>query len=416
MLASYPASHRSTMQQATQTCANNIVYLAATALLTLAASGYGAATVTVAAQTLKVSDAALAARARLASARMMLDRRMAAGAGRGLQVWGQGDIQTLGSAYDGNLWTSYVGVDTPLTDRWLAGVSVARSGGDAVWRWPWVNGRLKTTLAAVHPYVQWSDGATSVAALAGAGWGEAEHVRLSPAAGGLPHVPKATGPLETAALGLRLGLVEVRRRLFVSSSGAQFGVRGDAAWAQLATEEGAEAVDALTARADRVRVGVAASRLHRPGGLVLSPFGEAHLRWDGGGLGGGLELAGGLLLVGGIVRIDAQARVLLHDYPERGAGVTLSLGDQNRPGWWLSVSPRWGDPLSAAALWQNEVYRRYLPGGRVHLRPAKGALARTGAPADSVRTCPPNRNRGPSQDCSPDPNHVSRAPFGNRVP
>ena len=53
--------------------------------------------------------------------------------GRRWQLWGQGDVQTFQGApstvsgYDGDLRTAYVGVDTWLTDRWLAGVAVARS-------------------------------------------------------------------------------------------------------------------------------------------------------------------------------------------------------------------------------------------------------------------------------------------------
>ena len=65
------------------------------------------------------------------------------------------------------------------------------------------------------------------------------------------------------------------------------------------------------------------------------------------------------------MRIDAQGWVLaLHSadgYRERGAAVTLTVGGQGGEG--LSLSPHWGDAAAGTgALWQEEVYRRYLPG------------------------------------------------------
>ena len=47
---------------------------------------------------------------------------------------------------------------------------------------------------------------------------------------------------------------------------------------------------------------------------------------------------------------------------ERGAGVTLSVGRRDRQELSLSVSPSWGDAADAGGtLWQEQVYRRYLP-------------------------------------------------------
>ena len=134
------------------------------------------------------------------------------GAGRRWQVWGQGDVQAFqgepsaAAGYDGELLTGYAGVDTWVTERWLAGLAVARSRGRGDWRAGGSQGALATTLTAVHPYVQWSDGATSVWATAGGGWGAAENVRRS-------------GRRGASGLGLRLGLVELRRRLAVRGAG-----------------------------------------------------------------------------------------------------------------------------------------------------------------------------------------------------
>ena len=109
----------------------------------------------------------------------------ASGSGRRWQVWGQGDVQTFQGApsaitgYDGELQPACAGVDTRVTERWLAGAAVARSRGHGNWRAGGSRGALATTLTAVHPYVQWSDATTSVWATAGGGWGAVENVRRS---------------------------------------------------------------------------------------------------------------------------------------------------------------------------------------------------------------------------------------------
>lgn len=284
--------------------------------------------------------------------------------GRRWGVWGQGDVQAFDgtptvfghdAGYDGDVWTSYLGVDARLSERWLAGVAVARSGGRGAWRVGSSSGRLRTTLTALQPYLQWSDGTTSVWMMAGGGWGVAENVR------------DATGLVGGADLGLGIGLVDMRRRAGVGAGGTAFRFRADAAWARLRTGDGLESVDRLAAAVNQQRVGVEVSRPVWIGGLSIEPFGEAHLRLDGGAgeTGIGAEVAVGLRARSGIVRIDAQGRSLaLHSaagYRERGAGVTLTVGGQKGEGPSLSVSPRWGAAAGTDALWQDEVYRRYLP-------------------------------------------------------
>ena len=77
--------------------------------------------------------------------------------GRRWQVWGQGDIQTFAGApssaigYDGDVRTAYVGVDTALSERWLAGVAVSRSFGSGDWRAGGTRGALSTRLTAAYP-------------------------------------------------------------------------------------------------------------------------------------------------------------------------------------------------------------------------------------------------------------------------
>ena len=248
--------------------------------------------------------------------------------------------------------TGYVGLDRVLTERWLAGVAVSRSNGAGDWRTGSAEGRLTTRLTAVHPYLSWADGATSVWAMAGGGWGTAENARTSGA-----------DDSGESALDLRLGLFEVRRRL-----AGWFGLRADAAWARLSTERGEETIHGKMVAVHQQRLGIELTGPVRLGGLSLEPFGEASVRRDGGAgqTGTGVEVSGGLRAVGGPVRLDAQGRLLVRHsaagYEERGMGVTLSIGGQSGEGLSLSVSPRWGDQaMGGGALWQEEIHHRNQP-------------------------------------------------------
>ena len=96
-------------------------------------------------------------------------------------VWGQSDLQSFAgehsptARYDGDLWTTYVGVDARLSERWLAGVAVSRSRGNGDWNVGASTGRLTTTLTSVQPYLRWSDGGTTIWATGGGGPGTARN-------------------------------------------------------------------------------------------------------------------------------------------------------------------------------------------------------------------------------------------------
>ena len=281
--------------------------------------------------------------------------------GRSWQVWGQGDIQTFAgtpsaAGYQGDVRTAYVGVDTALSEHWLAGVAVSRAFGGGDWRVGSSRGALSTRLTTAYPFVRWSDGPTSVWATAGGGWGSAANVR-------------ASGRTGTSDLSLQVGLAEVRREIGAPGGGVRFAARADAAWAQLRTAAGEETIDAQTAAVNQVRAGAELSRPVRwDNGLSLSPFSELHVRRDGGAgqTGTGLEVVAGTRLAAGRLRMDAQGRLLvLHSasgYRERGVGLTLGVGSRDRTGLSLSVSPRWGDTATGGGtLWQGPVHRRYVP-------------------------------------------------------
>ena len=288
-----------------------------------------------------------------------------AGAGGRWRVWGQGDLQSFRGApseaagYDGDLRTAYLGMDARLSERWLAGVAVARSAGAGNWHVGSSSGRLTTDLTVLHPYLRWGGQDTGVWALAGIGRGTAENVRA------------LAGKQGASPLSLALGLVEGRRRLGALSGGrVEVDLRGEASWARLRTGAGDETVDGLEAGVRRVRTGVEATLpFGGPGGSQVAPFGAVSTRHDGGAgqTGLGLEFAGGLRFTGGQVRVEAQGRMLaLHTatgYEERGVSVTATVGGgQYEPGLNASLRPHWGaQGMGAQTLWQDQ-FQTYTQG------------------------------------------------------
>ena len=174
----------------------------------------------------------------------------------------------------------------------LASVAVARSFGVGSWRIEGAEGRLDTRMTAVHPYVHWSRGRTSIWAIGGMGRGTAER--------------SGNGRDGNAAdLGIGLRLVEARRQVAGGGGGIQVGLRGEVSFARFATGASGD----LDAGAYRTRAGVEASRSWSSGGgLSVEPFGRVSTRYDGGAgqTGVHLELEGGARVSGGILRIECR--------------------------------------------------------------------------------------------------------------
>ena len=287
----------------------------------------------------------------------------AASPGTRWTAWGQADVQMFqggqeGEGYSGSLLTTYVGVDAKLTDRWLAGLAVARSRSEADWNFGGATGVLNTEVVSLQPYVRWSDSKTSLWAMFGGGGGDLVNERAR------------YGLAEENGLGLRLGLMEARRRLGRTSGGVELALRGDASWAQLSTSEGSELAGGLDVAVHQLRVGIDVSSSVNLANTTFEPFGEVHVREDGGSgdTGTGLELSGGLRVNRGIFRVEGMGRILaLHSadgYSERGASLTLSVGEgAQQPGLTLSLQPQWGAPaMGSQMLWQDQLYRREVGG------------------------------------------------------
>ena len=331
-------------------------------------------------------------------------------------VWGQFDRQSFAgepspaARYDGDLRTTYVGVDARLRDRWLAGVAVSHSRGDGDWNVGTSTGRLSTRLTSVQPYLRWSDGGTTIWATAGGGSGLAENERL------------LYGRQEESALGLRLGLVEVRRRLATVGPGVELQLRGDASWARLTTAAGDALIDALEVDVRQLRVGIDVSRpVRTAGGTLVEPFGEVHARRvPRRRHGPAAGAARGRRLPGARRRRDAErGRWRAATGPDALAGAALGgAGDgQRRVMAGPAVPPARGRHARRAARRTGARYARRLrpaaPGGRPvdavrHLRPVAVRAAPAGrTPAQPARTA---RAGGVGRTLRPAPSGPRRTP------
>ncbi len=293
-----------------------------------------------------------------------LPLREQSGGGR-WALWGQGDLRSFeGTDYAGDLTTGYAGLDFRASERWVAGLSVSRGGGEMAYS---VRGgrdrQIATTMTGVYPYLRWQVGRnTEVWTIVGMGWGDLENERA--------------GQREQSDLSMRMGVVGVRQSL--NGSGAlHFGLRGDAGYVRLSTAEGVDFTDGLGADAMRIRLGLEGSYAAALGSsVVLEPFAEAGGVRDGGDgeTGNGLEVAGGLRLGGPRVHVEARGRIMaihtVDDYSEHGFSVAAALraGEGGR-GLSMSLAPRWGVRTEGAGtLWRDEGLRE-VAAGRLDARP-----------------------------------------------
>ncbi len=271
-------------------------------------------------------------------------------------LWGRGDLQEFkgvpsvygyNAGYDGTLASAYVGLDTQLGRRWLAGVALSQSRSTGDWYAAASGGRVTQQMTGIYPYLRWAGRSTSIWASVGAGSGDAKNLRN-------------TGRRGTSSENLRIWLVELERR-FKRGSRLGFALRGDAGSARLRTSKGKETIDDQSVIVNQVRIGVDLSVPMRLSRVELNPFGTVHARHDGGAgqTGNGIEVTGGFQMAIGIVRLDARARTLAYHsvegYGERGAAITLTLGKKrNHKGFTFLISPRWGSPArSSDKLFQD---------------------------------------------------------------
>ena len=288
-------------------------------------------------------------------------------------VWGRGDVQSFnggpqpGAGYDGELRSAYLGIDAHR-DNLLAGIALSRSTSDSEYHFgggeaDYERGRLETTLTAAYPYGRWRlSERTEGWAMLGVGHGEASHAR-----------DHARESRETSDLILRMAAAGLRHAV-THASGLGLAARADAGTTRLATDDGDQVVDGLSADTWRVRLGLEASLRFGlgDGGRALAPFLETALRADGGdgAAGTGLEFAGGLRYRAPRAEVELRGRTLrvndadfAQDHEESGLSLNMTVRprDSGR-GLSLSLGPYWGAPTrSTGVLWQDAMPRTFGP-------------------------------------------------------
>ena len=278
--------------------------------------------------------------------------------GSGWTLWGRGDWGGFEGvdgteSWDGKQWTAWLGADTRMSERVMAGLAVSRGVVETDYTLDGeFEGTLETSLTTVWPYVQLTTGpGSSVRLVLGAGTGDAEHRGFDE-------------EVEEASLSLFAGSVS-GRFLMTRSGGASISAIAGASMSQIKTsgEAAASSIAGLKANSWRVRAGVEAAHdgypLSSESDWTMAPRGSVSARQDGGdGVNGsGLEVAAGVRLSApdGRISLDASGHWLAahskDGIREWGASVEARLRPQtDGRGLSLSFGTGWGHQHPADKL------------------------------------------------------------------
>ncbi len=301
-----------------------------------------------------------------------------------LTIWGSGDWRSFSGgsrqsvAYDGDVVSANLGIDTRLSADLLAGMSVARAQGTVDYTDTDARtGELTTTLTSVNPYVGWqSSGGMNLWATAGYGSGEVE-------------IDGSTGreasdlTQQMVAAGVSGPLVSGDR--VIEGGTTSLRLKGETAFTR-ADIDGSGTLRSMTLNASRQRLTLEGSHVRElASGATFTPSLEIGMRHDGGDgeTGNGVETGGGLRLAHAAsgLTLEGRARTLLShsgDYEEWGVSglVRLDPGAGGR-GLALSVQPAWGRTASGVQrLWEAGATGGAAPddhaAGRLNARLAYG--------------------------------------------
>ena len=284
--------------------------------------------------------------------------------GSGWTLWGRGDW--LGfegvdgtESWDGKQWTAWLGADTRMSERVMAGLAVSRGVVETDYTLDGeFEGKLETSLTAVWPYVQVTTGPGSAVRLVlGAGSGDAEHRGFDE-------------EVEEAGLSLVAGSVS-GRYLVTRSGNASISAIGGASMAQIKTngEAATSSIAGLKANSWRVRAGVEAAHDGYPmsseSGWMMAPRGSVSARQDGGDgvTGTGMEVSAGVRMTApdGRISLDASGHWLAahskNGTKEWGASLEarMNAGADGR-GLSLALGTDWGHQQQGGALTREKLF------------------------------------------------------------
>ena len=276
-------------------------------------------------------------------------------------VWGTADSQNFeGANYDGSATNVYFGADVKSMQSLLLGAAVARNSGSYDYTRGNATQTMDVSVTSVLPYFAIEPTRRSLVwGVIGGGRGEAETTVTN------SENESSDLSLFTGALGGRMTIAQ--------SGSLELGVRGDFAYADMSTENGAGAADELSAAVNRTRIGLEGSYTQAfAGGGALTPFGEISLRSDGGDgiTGTGVEVAGGFRFGSEKFRLELNGRMLAthseEDFKESGISLMAVLNSSAMgTGLSFSLTPSWGSSTqSQNAIWAERAALGVAPGGR----------------------------------------------------
>lgn len=265
-------------------------------------------------------------------------------------VWGNVDRQSYeGTGYDGLASSVYLGVDVAATECWLFGVALASNSGESDYTYGTATQTMDMSLTTVLPYLSYQpSNNTTLWGVAGFGSGELDTSVVG---------------AENATSDLSANVAMFGGRQHLTSAGRlTLDLRGDAAMANIETDDGSGAADGLLAEVSRIRLGLEGSFTTDTGqGGTVTPFGQVNLRSDNGDgdTGTGVEISGGVRMASNAFTLEARGRTLVmhsaDEYSENGFSLMATLNpSQSATGVSVTLAPRWGaDAQGMNILWSD---------------------------------------------------------------
>ena len=275
-----------------------------------------------------------------------------------LALWGGGDYRSFegsgGSVnFDGDLFSTHLGLDTQLRDDLLIGLAGSWSQSDLDYKGNLdLSGNHKLDLTSVHPYVSLEAlaGQLDLWATGGYGWGGLE---ITDDGQG-----RASSDVEAwnVAVGGNYQLLQ--------RGPARFRLKSSALLTEMEVE-GSDDIEALEVESSLLRMILEGAYKHTlADGTYVEPSLEAGVRYDGGDgeTGFGAELGAGFRYTDPIagLTLEGRARTLVgrDNYEEWGiSGLILLEQGSNGRGLSFSLSPGYGDTGSGTEkVWQQGLF------------------------------------------------------------
>ena len=281
---------------------------------------------------------------------------------RNVTLWGSADYRSIAdgdrqaTAYDGDVTSANIGVDTLLGRNLLGGVSVAFARGVVDYTDPEsVNGELTSTLTSFNPYLGWKgSGGTSVWAAVGFGRGEVEVAEST-----LTQASDLTQQMAAAGISTSLASSDG----LIAGGATSLIFKGETAFTQ-ADVRGGGTLLARSLSASRHRLMLEGTHTRTlASGAKLTPSVEIGVRYDGGDgkTGAGVELGAGLGYTAGRLSVKVNARSLAeHDeaaeYEEWGlSGLLVYQSAEDGHGVSMTLGSTWGAPHGGVhSLWSRQ--------------------------------------------------------------